>query len=454
MRLKQVAGLGLIGIGAALLLHVAAVVAQDAPDFTHLPIGDGKVSTTTPQIGYVYACQNMSGGGGAQADGPWIHSDGTFDFTAKATVDGAVEWPEHSLIITVDGATRHITTNDLPDHATGVYPIASTDDAYQYDRNPNSISAQTFVADLPATPVAGNQPACLSGGPIGVTLSGSVIFNALDAENRDAVAHETQDSCQGHPERSGAYHYHSLSSCIPDTQSGQSALMGYALDGFGIYGPRDASGKILTNADLDECHGTTSEVEWDGQKVVMYHYVATYEYPYTLGCYRGTPISLSGQGQGQPNGQQGQGQQGQQGQGQCPPPNGQGGQGQGGQQGQPPAGQQGQGGQQGQPPAGQQGQGGQQGQPPAGQGGQQGQCPPPNGQGGQGQPNGQQGQPGQGGQPGQRPDLAAAAAKLGITEQALRDALGAPPPDLQAAATKLGITVQALVDALGVPPPR
>lgn len=369
MRLKQVAGLGLISIGAALLLHVAAVVAQDAPDLTHLPIGDGKVSTTAPQIGYVYACQNMSGGGGAQADGPWIHSDGTFDFTAKATVDGAVEWPEHSLAITLDGATRHITTNDLPDHATGVYPIASTDDAYQYDRNPNSISAQTFVADLPATPVAGNQPACLSGGPIGVTLSGSVIFNALDAENRDAVAHETQDSCQGHPERSGAYHYHSLSSCIPDTESGQSALMGYALDGFGIYGPRDASGKILTNADLDECHGTTSEVEWDGQKVVMYHYVATYEYPYTLGCYRGTPISLSGQGV-------------------------------------------------------------------------------------QGQPNGQQGQPGQGGQPGQRPDLAAAAAKLGITEQALRDALGAPPPDLQAAATKLGITVQALVDALGVPPPR
>ncbi|MBA3874020.1 MAG: hypothetical protein H0X30_33220, partial [Anaerolineae bacterium] len=57
---------------------------------------------------------------------------------------------------------------------------------------------------------------------------------------------------------------------------------------------------------------------------------------------------------------------------------------------------------------------------------------------------------GQGG----RPNLAAAAAKLGISEQTLRDALGPPPPDLQAAAAKLGITVQALTDALGVPPPR
>jgi len=44
--------------------------------------------------------------------------------------------------------------------------------------------------------------------------------------------------------------------------------------------------------------------------------------------------------------------------------------------------------------------------------------------------------------------------KLGISEQALRDALGSPSPNLQSAATKLGITVQALADALGVPPPR
>jgi len=25
--------------------------------------------------------------------------------------------------------------------------------------------------------------------------------------------------------------------------------------------------------------------------VSMYHYHATYEYPYTLGCFRGTPIT-------------------------------------------------------------------------------------------------------------------------------------------------------------------
>lgn len=41
---------------------------------------------------------------------------------------------------------------------------------------------------------------------------------------------------------------------------------------------------------------------------------------------------------------------------------------------------------------------------------------------------------------GQSPDLSAAAKKLGITEQQLKDTLGAPPPNFTTAAQKLGIT--------------
>ena len=29
----------------------------------------------------------------------------------------------------------------------------------------------------------------------------------------------------------------------------------------------------------------------DGEKVKTYHYEATLEYPYTLGCFRGTPVA-------------------------------------------------------------------------------------------------------------------------------------------------------------------
>ena len=63
---------------------------------------------------------------------------------------------------------------------------------------------------------------------------------------------------------------------------------------------------------------------------------------------------------------------------------------------------------------------------------------------------GQQGGPG--GQP--MPDLAAAATKLGVTEDVLKAALGDPSqgqPDFAAAATQLGITEAELLAALGVP---
>jgi len=71
-----------------------------------------------------------------------------------------------------------------------------------------------------------------------------------------------------------------------------------------------------------------------------------------------------------------------------------------------------------------------------------------------GLPNGRQGsQQGQQGPNGGRPqiDFAAAAAELGVSEQALRQALGPPPPDFTAAAAQLGVTEQALIAALGIP---
>ena len=52
---------------------------------------------------------------------------------------------------------------------------------------------------------------------------------------------------------------------------------------------------------------------------------------------------------------------------------------------------------------------------------------------------------------GQMPDLAAAAAQLGVSEKTLRAALGAPPPDFAAAALALGVSEADLIAALGVP---
>jgi hypothetical protein len=255
-----------------------------------LPVGDGKVTTTGAQRGYVYRCGAGGNGGGASSQGPWFNGDGTFDLTEKATVDGAVSWSQATYSDAVSGSTRTITSKDLPvGGTTGNFPISSSDDAYQYDHNPNSIKAQSFSYTLPANPQKTGFN-CI-GGMVGIARNGVVIFDGLDAGNRDAVAWEVQDACGGHPQSSGVYHYHSLPSCLTQSKANKSKLVGYAFDGFPIFNGRDLDGNRYTNAELDACHGTTSTVKLDGEKVRTYHYEATREFPYTVSCFRGTSVS-------------------------------------------------------------------------------------------------------------------------------------------------------------------
>jgi hypothetical protein len=102
------------------------------------------------------------------------------------------------------------------------------------------------------------------------------------------------DACWGHPYME-QYHYHGYSwKCFPDQgEPGvHSPLFGYAIDGFGVFGPLGEDGLMVTNDDLDECHGHTHDIEWDGETKEMYHYHVNNEYPYSIGCFRGTPIEL------------------------------------------------------------------------------------------------------------------------------------------------------------------
>jgi hypothetical protein len=70
-------------------------------------------------------------------------------------------------------------------------------------------------------------------------------------------------------------------------------ILGYALDGFGIYGPRGDGGKLLTNNDLDACHGHMGIIDWDGNLQYMYHYHLNTEFPYGPGCFRGLPALIT-----------------------------------------------------------------------------------------------------------------------------------------------------------------
>jgi len=281
---------------ASVSKSLAPTATPDTTDTTKLPLGDNLMVTAAPAStarGYLYSCSTPdSSQPGTTNKGPWFNSDGTtWNLGTKLpyAVEGADSWAS-SFATSIVSSLRSITFNGVPSHGTGQFPITSATSpmASQYDTNGNKIvAASTTWTGLKTSPTVNSTPTCLGKGAIGVFLTGARLFAAMDAKGRDARAWEVTDACEGHPAPGNNYHYHSMPTCglAADTASQHSALIGYVADGFGLYGKQGDNGKILTNADLDECHGHTDTA------VPQYHYHATEQFPYTVGCYRGTPIT-------------------------------------------------------------------------------------------------------------------------------------------------------------------
>lgn len=170
----------------------------------------------------------------------------------------------------------NVESDGIPNHPTGNYPN---------EYNPNSILAQDYHFQIPLKPQFAERTTKLPFGPIGVAVNGIPFYNPYNAEGRDAVFGanaEIFDSCCGHPDPKGRYHYHKYPVCLNapfhDDPGKHSPLIGWAFDGFAIYGPNGEDGK--PPQDLDQCNGHIDIKRG-------YHYHVTSGFPYILGAYRG-----------------------------------------------------------------------------------------------------------------------------------------------------------------------
>src|SRR6266508_876996 len=223
-------------------------------DPTALPLRDQQYVTDAPKLGYMYVCDPLmfqqANAPGAQQIGPWIDAAaGTYDVTKKPVFQGRVHHRNAKFTITTAKATRVITGNGFPLRVpTGTFPVRASDPAYTYDRNPNDITAQAIAFSIPRDPTPAQAASCTYK-EVGITLDGVQLHSPLDSTGRDELAYEIQDVCTGGPQPGGGYHRHALSECAPHIHE-RNALVGYALDGFGIYSPYDRNGRELTTADL------------------------------------------------------------------------------------------------------------------------------------------------------------------------------------------------------------
>ena len=295
---------------------------------------------------------------------------------------------QNRVSITERDGYRYISANNIPEHDTG-------DGAR--GRNPNTISEQNKNYRVTLNPTAAAQPTPSFPNAFGVALNG-VFFEPSTAEfwndNRDwnleAIDARGRrqlglDEHHAHVQPDGSYDYHGTPTGLIRSEVAKKRtkvlLLGYAADGFPIYGqygysdPKNAGSTVTKlksswqlkrgrrpdggpggrhdgtyTADYEYVEGKGDLDAFNGRFAVtpeypdgIYHYVITDTFPFVSRSWRGTPDpsfnKRGGQGgpggqagppQGGPGGQGGHPQGGPGGQGGHPPQGGQGGHPQGG----------------------------------------------------------------------------------------------------------------------------
>lgn len=155
----------------------------------------------------------------------------------------ASKLPPNKVHITTDSHYRRIQSNGIPDHATGDFPNA---------HNPNSIAPQHYDYRVPLEPKLAKKPIPYYMQVFGIAVNG-VVFDPFAAEwwrgdpnsgwqyePRSSAIDLGLDQNNGHVQPNGAYHYHGIPNALVERLSGGEAkmtLVGWAADGFPIYGP-------------------------------------------------------------------------------------------------------------------------------------------------------------------------------------------------------------------------
>lgn len=170
----------------------------------------------------------------------------------------------------------YVESNGMPDH-----PMMVGITAWQQQVPIPQPYTGRNAWQIPLSPRLSDKPVSakkeLFRGAIALAVNGVPIFNPIKNDGRtDTFLAGELDEYGGHCGRGDDYHYHIAPVHLEKTV-GKGNPIGYALDGFPLFGFTDADGK--EPKDLDEFNG---RLEKDG-----YRYYSTRKYPYVNGGLRG-----------------------------------------------------------------------------------------------------------------------------------------------------------------------
>ena len=161
------------------------------------------------------------------------------------------------------------------------------------------VPAVGYTSPIPLTPSLTTE-AKTRDAALGVAVNGVPIYDytgggemsqddlAHYQAQHDTVATQQLDVCGGHAGRGDDYHYHASPTCMIDMMpnAGPAAIIGWAFDGFPIYGTLNPDGSEITEGTLDVCNGQPDET-------YGYRYHTTEEAPYIIQCIMGEVANMN-----------------------------------------------------------------------------------------------------------------------------------------------------------------
>ncbi len=237
----------------------------------------------------------------ASEAGIWFDGNGTYDLTGEfiknlATFYNDNEWHMYDSKGNINVTdTREAFLGAARPDVDPKYQNFCVEGRLAWLTNGEAI---TKTVSIPTKPVLTSSSPSTNPGDWGVTLDGVVIAaSAPVSAILGAHTIASFDKCGGHFNNAEGYHMHASTGCgtlDDDHISGETAMFGYAMDGFPIHLPLKAS--KLKAAKLDECGGHSTPG-------LGYHYHANSPSKNSvLTCLKGQFVAVAGDRGGPPGG--------------------------------------------------------------------------------------------------------------------------------------------------------
>jgi hypothetical protein len=205
---------------------------------------------------------------GVEKAGIWFKDDKVYDVSGHFIANLDEFYSDDKWKVYREDGTVRVTDTEEGCLAAAKPDVDEEYNNYCVECLPEYFKDQVTTYTIPVNPTYLNTTQSFGRGGIGVAFNG-VKYDPPAPTHAILAAHTIAplDDHGGHVNPHGGYHYHAVTGSTKKIEqaNSHSAIIGYAIDGFGIYSLSDKNGNKPT--DLDECGGHSDDTRG-------YHYHA------------------------------------------------------------------------------------------------------------------------------------------------------------------------------------